>query len=237
MLLTPIGACMSNKSEVLSARLKAAYVGCYEAPRAAALSGVPVATVYRWARTGILEPSVSPTRIKLWSYADLMALRIVYWLRHPKTGHSGEVPASPMSNVRWALDELEQRRLDIWADSTKQQGSPLRVTVSGEIILMDEVDVIQQGTQQALPGMLNLLGPFDYGESKAPDLLRPRPHLCIVPGKVSGEPHIEGSRITSQVIAALYNRTHSVQTISEMYPGFSTVHFEEAVDLERSLAA
>ena len=70
----------------LSARVNAAFEGCYEGPRAAALSGVPVSTVYLWARSGIVEPSVSPTRIKLWSYADLMALRIVYWLRHPKEG-------------------------------------------------------------------------------------------------------------------------------------------------------
>lgn len=72
---------MDNKQE-LSARLRATLEGCYEGPRAAALSGVPVSTVYYWARLGIVEPSVSPTRIKLWSYADLMALRIVYWLRH-----------------------------------------------------------------------------------------------------------------------------------------------------------
>lgn len=61
----------------LSARVKAAFKGCHEKPRAAVLSGVPVSTVYAWARSGIVEPSVSSTRIKLWSYADLMALRIV----------------------------------------------------------------------------------------------------------------------------------------------------------------
>lgn len=228
---------MPSNSEVLSARLKAAYVGCYEGPRASALSGVPATTVYRWARNGIVKPSVSPTRIKLWSYADLMALRIVYWLRHPKAGHLGKVPGSPMPKVRWALNELEQRSLDIWSDTTEQQGSPLRVNDSGDILIVGDVDVVQQSTQPALPGLLDLLGPFDYGESKAPDLIRPRPHLRIVPGKVSGEPHIEGSRITSQVIAALYERTQSVQAITELYPGFGTTHFKEAVDLERSLAA
>ena len=228
---------MSNNSEVLSARLKAAFVGCYEAPRAAALSGVPVATVYRWARKGIVEPSVSPTRIKLWSYADLMALRIVYWLRHPKIGHSGEVPASPMSKVRWALNELEQQGLDIWAIGSEQQGSPLRVNTSGEVVLFDEHQVIQPDAHQALPGMLDLLGPFDFGESKAPDLIRPRSHIRIVPGKVSGEPHIAGSRITSQVIAALYERMQDINAVANLYPGFSNTQFKEAIDLERSLAS
>ena len=65
-----------NDKHALSARVKAAFEGCYESSRAAALSGVPVSTVYLWARTGVVEPSVSPTKIKLWSYADLMALRI-----------------------------------------------------------------------------------------------------------------------------------------------------------------
>ena len=228
---------MSNNSEVLSARLKAAYVGCYEAPRAAALSGVPATTVYRWARSGIVEPSVSPTRIKLWSYADLMALRIVYWLRHPKVGDSGHVPASPMPKVRWALEELEKRGLDIWADSSDQQGSPLRVNASGDILLVDDFEIIQSDLQQTLPGMLDLLGPFDCGEAYAPDLIRPRPHLRIVPGKVSGEPHIAESRITTQVVAALFRRTRDVQAIVELYPGFSVAQFEDAIDLERSLAA
>ncbi|MCL2464549.1 MAG: hypothetical protein FWF28_05725, partial [Micrococcales bacterium] len=61
--------------------LSAAVSGCYEASRAAALSGVPKSTLYEWARRRVVVPSVSPEREKLWSYADLMALRIVSWLR------------------------------------------------------------------------------------------------------------------------------------------------------------
>jgi phage terminase Nu1 subunit (DNA packaging protein) len=65
---------------------KSASDGCYEAARAAALSGVSKTTVYWWARQGIVLLSVSPVREKLWSYSDLMALRVVSWLRHPKGG-------------------------------------------------------------------------------------------------------------------------------------------------------
>ena len=70
----------------LPGRLQAALAGCYDARRAAALSRVPISTVYYWARRGVVIPTVSPNKQKLWSYADLMALRIVYWLRHPKPG-------------------------------------------------------------------------------------------------------------------------------------------------------
>lgn len=90
----------------------AASDGCYEAERAAALSGVPKTTIYWWARHSIVMPSVSPTREKLWSYADLMALRIVSWLRHVKPG---DLPASPMPRVRDALALLDQNGLDLWS--------------------------------------------------------------------------------------------------------------------------
>lgn len=50
--------------------------GCYEAARAAALSGVPLTAVYWWARHGVVVPSVSPERTKLWSSSDLIALRV-----------------------------------------------------------------------------------------------------------------------------------------------------------------
>ncbi len=67
--------------------------GAYTAERAAALSGVPKSTVHYWARQGILVPSVSPVRVRLWSYSDLLALRTIYWLRQTKQDPSGrEVP-------------------------------------------------------------------------------------------------------------------------------------------------
>ncbi len=222
--------------EVLSARIRAAFEGCYEAPRAAALSGVPLSTVYLWARSGIVEPSVSPTRIKFWSYADLMALRIVYWLRHPKEGRHGEVAASPMSRVRDALDDLGRRGLDIWDDSGQQPDSPLRVDQAGAIwVLEDGVPAVEG--QTALPETLDLLGPFECGSRSGPNLLRPRPSLRSVPGKVSGEPHLAGSRITTQTIAALHRNVPDCTRIADLYPGFDARSFEEAVEFEHSLAA
>lgn len=91
-----------------------AFDGCYEALRAAALSGVPHSTVYDWARKGLVVPSTSVEREMLWSYADLMALRIVSWLRHPKGPHDEQHPASAMHHVREAFRLLDRRGLDLW---------------------------------------------------------------------------------------------------------------------------
>src|SRR6266536_6691359 len=81
--------------------------GAYPAERAAALSGVPRSTVHYWAKNGILVPSVSPTKVKLWSYADLMGLRTIHWLRQRKITTEGwDVPRTAMPAVRKALKML-----------------------------------------------------------------------------------------------------------------------------------
>ncbi len=217
-------------------QLMEAFDGCYEARRAAALSGVPLSTVYHWARNGIIEPSVSPTRVKLWSYANLMGLRVVYWLRHPKQSRNREIAASPMLQVRKALDEMESRGLDIWDDSTDEPDSPLRVDQAGKIWVQAN-GIVETDGQQALPETLDLLGPFELGQLRGPDLLRPRPHLRIIPGKMSGDPHLAGSRITTQVAAALYEHIPDADRIAGLYAGVDARMFEEAIEFEHSLAA
>ena len=84
---------------------------------------------------------------------------------------------------------------------------------------------------------MDLLGPFEFGQQRGPDLLRPRPRLRIIPGKMSGEPHLAGSRITTQVAAALYEHIPDVGRIADLYADMDTGIFEQAIEFERSLAA
>ena len=221
---------------VLASRIRAAFDGCYEAQRASALSGVPLSTVYLWARKEIVVPSVSPTRMKLWSYADLMGLRIVYWLRHPKQDRNREIAASPVSQVREALADLERRGLDVWDDGTDEPDSPLRVDHLGRIWVQAN-GIVETVGQQALPRTLDLLGPFEFSQLRGPDLRRPRPRLRIIPGKISGEPHLAGSRITTQVATALYEHIPDVGRVAGLYAGVDVGMFEQAIEFERSLAA
>ena len=220
----------------LTGRLQAALAGCYDARRAAALSGVPESTVYYWAREHVVVPTVSPTRQKLWSYADLMALRIVYWLRHPKPAPAGLVPPSPMPHVREALEELERRGVDIWAEKPDESGTPLLVNIDGRVHLADGWAAGTHGQMSLVP-MLDLLGPFGMGDHHGPDLIRPRPSIRIVPGKVSGEPHLVGSRITTKSVAALYRRFGDLRSVAALYPEAAPETIEQAIDLENALAA
>lgn len=217
-----------------ASRALAALDGSYEGPRAAALSGVPVSTVYHWARQEVVVPSVSQERQKLWSYADLMALRVVHWLRHDKPEGP---PASPMKEVRRALSRLGELGLDIWSPA-HSEGSALLIDRIGKIFI-SEADAISDPDGQIAAGeLLDLLGPFSGDSSTiGPDLIRPRPLLRIVPGKCSGEPHLSGSRLTTRTIAALADRGYEPGKIIALYPGEPLQAIEEAIDLERALSA
>lgn len=210
-----------------------AFDGCYDARRTAALSGVPRSTVYDWARKGIVVPSISSEREKLWSYADLMALRIVSWLRHPKRLGDDIRPASAMRNVRRALIELVDQRLDLWDGSVG--ASPLYVDPTGQILIVTTNSTHDLHGQAVLSDWLDLLGPFEGTDCVGPDLRRPREHLRIVPGKCAGEPHLDGSRLTTITIAALAGRGYSLDDVARLYPDESRESLTEAIDLERSL--
>lgn len=206
--------------------------GCYEARRAAELAGVPKSTVYDWARKGVIIPSTSECRIKLWSYADLMALRITYWLRKPK----GDVRATPMGQVRSALAQLGEMDARIWDPDTAT--SPIVVDRQGVIHLRHRDGVLADLSGQGLldEGWLDPLEPFGDAGLRGPDLIRPRAHLRIVPGKVAGEPHLDGSRLTTRTLVALTRRGFPLTQVIGMYPHEDPVGIGEAIELEQEIA-
>lgn len=218
--------------------MRSVFEGAYEAGRAAALAGVPESTVYDWARKGVVVPSLSQERPKLWSYADLMALRIVYWLRHPKSGEDSRVPASPMSQVRRALEDLDAAGEDLWSTQDGGHRTPVCVDRGGNVFLREDAAARDHRGRAVLDAdLLDVLGPFDTLTDWGPDLRRPAAHLRIVPGKLSGEPHLEHSRLTTAAVAALAARDFSIEEIGRLYPHEDPAALREAVELEQRLAA
>lgn len=209
--------------------------GAYTARRAAALSGVPISTVHYWAREDILCPSVSPDKVKLWSYADLMGLRIIYWLRSEKDGPEGTIRRSSMPTVKRALKQLSGfADADLWS---VEHGSGLRVDRSGRVYVWPRSEEPVHDWQVLLGReVIDLAEPFPTsGETKGPDLRAPRPTLRILPGKLSGAPHVEATRIETESLWALRSRGFSAEIIRGMYPGLEAVALREALDLEAQL--
>jgi uncharacterized protein (DUF433 family) len=211
--------------------------GAYTAERTAALSGVPLSTLHYWARNEVLTPSISATRVKLWSYTDLMGLRTIYWLRQRKTHAAGwEIPASAMPSVRRALAALRDLDLELW---TEDGGPSVRVDPGGQIFIVtqDAGPATVEGAQVLDPNVFDLIAPFRTHATRAPDLAKPRPNLRIVPGKLSGSPHIAHTRIETVAIASLADRGFDSARIEKLYPSVRPrVALVEAVDLERQLS-
>lgn len=208
--------------------------GAYTAERAAALSGVPWSTVHEWSRTKVLVPSVSPVRVKLWSYTDLLGLRTIYWLRHPRCDEHGRPTrkATTMKVVKAALEQLEAMDLSMW-----ENGEPtVHVDLGGD------VHVGRPGDLQDLRGQgelntLDLVSPFESeAQIRGPHLVKPRPHLRIIPGKLSGAPHIERTRLETEAIGSLADRGLARAKIYQLYPRFDREGIDDALDLEGQLA-
>lgn len=201
--------------------------GVYAAPRAAALSGVPQSTLHYWARTDLYRPSISPhPRVRLWSWADLLALRAIDWLRRVKG--DAQPQKTSMQRIRQALRELDKQ--DLPRERLRQL---VRVSPGGELFFEDDEMVMRAtpGLQAGWSEMLDLVAPYHNG----PDLLEPRPLLRIIPGKLHGEPHLLGTRITSATIYTLHNSGYGTEQISAMYPEASPHALRQAIDLEQSL--
>jgi uncharacterized protein (DUF433 family) len=212
--------------------------GAYPADRAAALSGVPISTVHWWARNDVLVPSISAQQIKLWSYPDLMGLRIIYWLRQVKHAPDGAaIPRNAMPAVRRALAQLAELDLRLWSEET---GPNVQVDRSGNVFVASEPDPEAANRQRALKtggaDLLDVLDPFLSGKgSRGPNLLRPRPMLRIVPGKLGGSPHVVHTRLESQALGALATNGLSVNKIYRLYPAVEPQAIDDALDLERQL--
>jgi uncharacterized protein (DUF433 family) len=213
--------------------------GAYPADRAAALSGVPRSTIHYWAREGILPPSISAQKVKLWSFSDLMGLRIIYWLRQTKTASDGAaVPRTTMPAVRRALAQLDELDLALWSEDA---GPAVRVDRGGNLVVLDAPGREAPHRQRALPAgeedLLSVIAPFPTAEgSRGPDLHAPRPRLRIVPGKLGGAPHVLRTRLESQALGALAASGLSSAKIYRLYPDVEPAAIDDALDLERQLA-
>lgn len=201
--------------------------GAYDTRRASALSGVPVSTLHSWARRELVTPSAaSSPRTRLWSWGDLVLLRTIDWLRHTK-----DEPTVKRTQSR-AIGELVRYL----------RGRPLveelaRIAIAGDgtIFLREgEVAARHLTTGQLVDSrVLPLVSPYASG----PDLLQPRPLLSILPGKLAGEPHVTGTRISTPSIYALHIDGYSPQSICSLFPDLSVASVHEAIALERQLTA
>lgn len=205
----------------------------YTADRAAALAGIPLSTLHYWARKGIWIPSVSDTKVKRWSFADLLALRLIDWLRRDKPKE--KAPRIPMSKIRQALSSVEsfgERVEDRSVKVTVDRGGFIVLEVQGEVFL----PLGGRFTAPLTTADLDLVDEWKVHRAiRGPNLFEPRPSLKIIPGKLSGEPHAEGTRIPSRMVWSLRRQGLGTADIIELYPRLTEQNVDMAIDLEDEL--
>lgn len=202
--------------------------GRYPADRAAHLSGVPRSTVYEWAREAVLVPDYSHATPKLWSYRDLVFLRLLARMRH-----------SGIARVH-AAEALKQLRALL-----AQPGSDITwVRIGNGLFVGDDThDLITK--QQAFEQVLSITKPFNLLEPIegvndhpiwGPDLVEPSAHTYISPHVMGGEPCVDSTRIPSATVLALVDsRGLTSAKIVRLYPQLTSEGIKDAVELERRM--
>ncbi len=119
----------------------------------------------------------------------------------------------------WSHDDLLRIRLVAWLRRTKQ--------------LSDEQ--IAAASMETMGDTFDPIAPFRDGAIEGPHLVHPRETLLIHPGKLSGAPHVAGTRVETMAIFAIAESGFDTDGIIRLYPFLSEAQVEDAIDLERQL--
>lgn len=173
------------------------------------LTGASQGQLRRWARDGLLVPEEHEHRPMLYSFRDLVALRIIMFLRSETS----------LQRVRKALTNLDVM------DLTEHPSAYTFATDGRSIGVVDEangtvVDLVRSPGQTADLGLAQAFARFSTKSGKmVNDFLAPRPRLSINPRRMGGWPTIVGTRITYDAIADLVdNRTIFAADVPNLYP-------------------
>ncbi len=157
------------------------------------LTGASVRQLRHWNSTGLLVPEVQASRRLLYSFRDVVALRIVVRLRSE---------AASLQKVRRAFANMPA--LDFTEHPSKYRFG----TNSKTIVIADDdgntTDLVQNPGQYQMHSLAEIFKPFrtNRGETVV-DFLRPRKRLEIRAGRMGGWPTIAATRIPYDTIANL----------------------------------
>lgn len=180
----------------------------YNVDLASYLSGATHSQLNRWAREGMLVPEVSPSRPKLYSFRDLVALRTISNLR----AHVS------LQRIRKALDTLQDQEftehLSQHRFATDRQS--IKVWTDSGFL-----DLLSNPGQWEFKTFEDIYAPFENFRGRLiPDLRRPSESVEVDPDRLGGEPTVFGTRVSYSLIADLSEGEDGMtpEEIAECYP-------------------
>jgi uncharacterized protein (DUF433 family) len=189
------------------------------------LAGVTPRRIGRWAREGIILPSVS-RRPNLYSYADAGEAILAHYLVE-----QGKKPREIKEIVH-----LLRKTYGDWPLATAplaHDGKLLLVRdpASGKYVSVDMPDhEVIGGTLLNLKAIRESLGRGGWVA-----INNPRDHIEVDPDRHSGTPVVRGRRVPTSLVASLVDAEGGHEVLREDY-GLSDAEIEDAVGYETELA-
>lgn len=205
--------------------------GRYKASRAAQLSGIPKRTLYDWSNHGVLEPDFFHETPRMWSYRDLILLRMLYWLRTKSMKR--DQAAERVRQTRELLTTGDPRAARARTSGTHLHRGDNAVADSGQVAFNEIFDYLDEFTVTDAAGVVSEL---ETQTIWGPDLVEPTPFTRISPWVMAGDPCILDTRIPTSTIYGLATvRQLSPTAIAKLYSGILNEQVEDAYDLEMRL--
>jgi uncharacterized protein (DUF433 family)/DNA-binding transcriptional MerR regulator len=158
----------------------------------------------------LLIPATKRDGRYLYSWADIVALRSIVYLRQEKS----------LPKIRRAVGTLRALEAEEWEHLAsyklvRTQQTIVVVTPNGQILDVEH----SPGNILSEVLMGDVLGPFQRKDGRlVPDLRRPLPYLTVNPRVLGGYPVIRGSRVPFHVVAALADDGVDASGVTEIYP-------------------
>jgi uncharacterized protein (DUF433 family) len=206
----------------------------FPVPIASVLTGATVRQLAYWRKpTQSAQPLLVPAGKRggryLYSWADVVALRSIVYLRQEKS----------LPRIRRAVATLRTLESEEWIHLSAYRlistpSSILVRTPAGQLLDLDR----QPGTVLEEVLMQDVLGPFETQDGRqVPALRSPRARIAVNPAVLGGFPTIAGTRVPFDVVAALANDDLEPDEIAEVYPSVDRDAIGDAVSFAEQVAA
>ena len=187
----------------------------FPVPIASVLSGATPRQLSYWRRPtrsapALLEPAAKRSGRYLYSWADVVALRAIVYLRQEKS----------LPKIRTAVERLRTLESDEWEHLARYQLVRTAKTIIVRTPRGELLDLEQEPATVLDEVLLeDVLEPFWTGDgAEVPDLRHPRPRLSVNPQVLGGYPVISGSRVPFDVVAGLADEGAELAEIVAISP-------------------
>lgn len=205
----------------------------FPVPIASALSGATPRQLSYWRKQTpsappLLVPAAKRSGRYLYSWADVIALRAIVYLRQEKS----------LPKIRSAVEDLRSLEATEWGHLSEYRlirtGDSIIVkTPRGEVLDLERSPgaILQEALLE------DVLGAFSTASGyNVPDLRSPRPHLAVHPQILGGYPVIAESRVPFDVVAGLASDGVKAGEIVAMYPSVAPQAIGDAQSFARQVA-